>query len=157
MKVEEPFTLGQAIGLLQRFTARTGIQFFFQPEIRRDGARNFVQYRLIDIRYVGAPVRFFSGPGGAPNVHSSPLDWRLNPNHYPLPRLLTDKSDVRSFIEDTLESGVLRDGPHSGLRPPANYLEYIEAEQEHLPSQSRQGFTIHLLRPSLPRRRISLG
>mmetsp|Transcript_44822 Transcript_44822/g.132393 ORF Transcript_44822/g.132393 Transcript_44822/m.132393 type:complete len:165 (-) Transcript_44822:322-816(-) len=27
-------------------------------------------------------------------------------------------------------------------RPPANYLEYIEAEQEHLPANSRQKFTI---------------
>eukprot|EP00966_Prymnesium_polylepis_P163090 3769354-Prymnesium_polylepis.1 len=31
---------------------------------------------------------------------------------------------------------------NSGLRPPANYLEYIEAEQEQLPTHSRQEFTI---------------
>eukprot|EP00966_Prymnesium_polylepis_P057657 1335214-Prymnesium_polylepis.1 len=62
MKLEAPFTLGQAIGLLQRFTARTGIQLFFQPEIRMSGERHFVQYRFTDIRYVGTPVRFFSGP-----------------------------------------------------------------------------------------------
>eukprot|EP00966_Prymnesium_polylepis_P197500 4576780-Prymnesium_polylepis.1 len=60
MKVEKPFTLGHAIGLLQRFTARTGIQFFFQPEIRRDDARNFVQYRLIDIRSATVSVPQFA-------------------------------------------------------------------------------------------------
>ena len=142
LKVEEPFTLGNAIGLLQRFTARTGIQLFFRPEIRKDGTDLFVQYRIIDIRFVGVTVRFVSGPGGAPNVHSTSLGWQLKPYHYPIPRLLIDKSDVQSFIKDTLESGVLRDGPHSGLRPPANYLEYIEAEQEHLSAQARQRFTI---------------
>ena len=73
LKVEEPFTLGNAIGLLQRFTARTGIQLFFRPEIRKNGKDLFVQYRIIDIRFVGVTVRFVSGPGGAPNVHSTSL------------------------------------------------------------------------------------
>ena len=62
--LEGEITLGRAIGLLQRFTARTGIQLFIQPEIRSCcGARHSVKFRLSDMRYIGSPVRFFSGPG----------------------------------------------------------------------------------------------
>ena len=89
--LEGEIALGHAIGLLQRFTARTGIQLFIQPEIRSCcGARHLVQFRLSDMRYIGSPVRFFSGPGGAPNLFATSLDWRNKPvDVHPLPRVFT--------------------------------------------------------------------
>eukprot|EP00966_Prymnesium_polylepis_P252336 5833642-Prymnesium_polylepis.1 len=41
-----------------------------------------------------------------------------------------------------VRDGALSCAVGGGLRPPANYLEYIEAEQEHLPAHSRQKITI---------------
>lgn len=144
IRLEGEIALGHAIGLLQRFTARTGIQLFIQPEVRSCcGSRHSVQFRLSDMRYIGSPVRFFSGPGGAPNLFATSLDWRNKPaDVHPLPRLFTCTRDVQQFIQDVLESGVMLDGPRFSHRTPVNKIEYIEAEQEHLPSNLRQEFTI---------------
>ena len=142
--LEGEIALGHAIGLLQRFTARTGIQLFIQPEIRSCcGTRHLVQFRLSDMRYIGSPVRFFSGPGGAPKLFATSLDWRNKPvDVHPLPRVFTCTRDVQQFIQDVLESGVMLDGPRFSHRTPVNKIEYIEAEQEHLPLNLRQEFTI---------------
>ena len=145
---EKLHSLGLAIGTLQRYAERTGVQIFIEPSVRElVGNKHCMQYTVVDMRHMGDRVRFYSSAFGMPNNHRAQRPGFRDPSPR-LPRLLTDVNDVKRFIAEFFMSGTLCVGHRGCLRTPANYIEYLELEQEHLNHIDRQQFTILSCHPA---------